>query len=193
LLPSFIDVVLWFMLNFPLTQYVLRVLGEKMPTIQQARQYASLLRRSSRPGTLHQAILFGSIAEEGSGNDLDLIIEVPKAVFLKFAQEYPKEYPNDLWMFQYNCPRCNRLTVLFKVLGIESKSTRKRLEKTVVSQLVDVLCLPQGWEKPGYVSSLMKTQFNLGHDPNMLSNILASTIVLQPSVLERWITKMCSR
>jgi predicted nucleotidyltransferase len=159
-----------------------------MPTIRQARQYASILRRKAKASTIERIILFGSVARDGIGADIDLIVEVPKHVFLEFAAKYSSECRNDLWMFAYNSPRRNRRYYILKTLGIEEGVFRK-LEKLMPFNRADLLCLPSGWEQPGYVAGLMETNFNLGRDPHMLTKVLNDAMVLEPSTWEKMLSK----
>lgn len=150
------------------------------------RQYAKILKENAASGSLLRVLLFGSTAHCGLGRDMDIIIEVPEPIFLQFASEcvgafdgyhpFRKEMlPYSSLYWTYESPQLDRLENALKVIGI-TPEVSEILDQCIMNEMVDMLCLPVGWERPDYADGLLEKAFGIRRDPKMLDNIRGSVV-----------------
>ncbi len=153
---------------------------------EQAGQYTALLKKLADE-RLVRALIFGRVAIQGLGDDLDLIVEVPEEAFVKFASNcigaldgfHPilKALMSSSAYWNYHSPVEARRNYAFAAIGIETEESRRQLREIILDKDIDILCLPVGWINPGYADELLKKNFgNTGKDVDIFENIKQSML-----------------
>lgn len=157
-------------------------------TREHAERYAAILKQAAPKSRLKKVYLFGSIAKYDSGNDVDLVLEVPRKVFLEFASAcvgaldgfHPVTAGLLPWAsayWDYESPREVRAKYALNVLSL-LPNAGDRLAGIVPYEKVDILCLPTDWRSRADVNQILHKAFGLGKDPNLLRHIIDSAIEL---------------
>ncbi|MCR4285358.1 MAG: hypothetical protein NUW00_00515 [Candidatus Kaiserbacteria bacterium] len=156
----------------------------------QMEEYADVLRAHAVRERLERVHIFGGVSISGKAAEPGIIVEVPGGVFLRFAgkcigafdgyhpilkQLLPKHSP---YLDYLPLPGIDRFTKVLSTVGITSNDARHELNRCVPDRLVDMLCLPKGWEEPGYVDGLLAQTFGFPRNPQMLGNIKRSARVV---------------
>lgn len=157
-------------------------------TTEHAERYVAILKRVTPANRLRKVYVFGSIAKHGSGNDVDLVLEVPRNVFLEFATScvgaldgfHPVTAQllpcaNACW--NYESPKTARAEYALSTLAVPP-GVSTELAKIVPQDKIDILCLPIGWRDKTDVNQVLHKAFGFGKDRNLLKNIIESAIEL---------------
>lgn len=158
-------------------------------TREHAERYVVMLKQVAPKNRLKKVYLFGSIAKHGSGNDVDLVLEVPRKVFLEFASAcvgaldgfHPVTAQLLPWAsayWDYESPKEARAKYALNALTVLSDAS-DGLAGIVPHDKIDILCLPVGWKDKTDVNKVLNTAFNLGKDPNLLQHVIDSVIELR--------------
>lgn len=159
-------------------------------TREDAEMYAQALKDATKTGGKLKGIyLFGSVARNGSGNDMDFVFEVPKKVFLEYARKcigaldgfHPIKkamLPMCSAYWDYFSPEDARLRYAHAVVGI-SEEMLGELGQDLPESSLDVICLPTGWRNgKSDVSKMLGEAFGFGPDPDLLKHIAKSAVAL---------------
>ncbi|MFC1615102.1 hypothetical protein ACFL22_00925 [Patescibacteria group bacterium] len=156
-------------------------------TSNTAVDYAQRLLEFTSRDVLKKVWLFGSTVTRGHGNDMDLILEVPENIFLEYTNAcigaLDGYHPIKMALLQgcsmywdYHSPQTARIMNAFEAIGI-TESELDRLSEIVENPKADVVCLPVGWDTEGtYVNTLLQKNFGFGNDPDLLDNILKTSV-----------------
>lgn len=157
-------------------------------TRDDAQKYVQALKEAAKSsGKLKSVYLFGSVARNGSGNDMDFVFEVPKKVFLEYAREcvgaldgfHPiqKKMVGMYSMYwDYFSPEDARVRYAHNAVGI-SEEALWQLNHDLPKRSLDVICLPVGWRSgKSDVNKMLHEAFHFGPDPNLLTHIVESAI-----------------
>lgn len=158
-------------------------------TLEHAKRYAAMLRQAASKNRLKKVYLFGSTAKHGSGNDVDLVLEVPRNVFLEFAYAcvgaldgfHPvtaKLLPWASAYWGYKSPREARAKYALDALVV-SINARDGLAGIVPCEKIDIICLPIGWRDKTDVNQVLHKAFGFGKDPDLLQHIIDSAVELR--------------
>lgn len=158
-------------------------------TREHAERYVAKLKQVAPKNRLKKVYLFGSIAKHGSGNDIDLVLEVPRKVFLEFASAcvgaldgfHPVTAQLLPWAsayWDYESPKEARAKYALDALSV-LPDAGDNLSEIVPYEKVDILCLPIGWRDKTDVNQVLHTAFGFGKDPRLLQHIIDSAIELR--------------
>lgn len=158
-------------------------------TKEHAERYAARLKQVAAKNRLKKTYLFGSIAKHGSGNDVDLVLEVSRKVFLEFASAcvgaldgfHPVTVQLLPWAsayWGYESPKEARAKYALDVLSVLPDASDD-LSEIVPYKKVDILCLPIGWRDKTDVNQVLHKAFGFGRDPDLLKHIIDSAIELR--------------
>lgn len=178
--------------------------GNKMQTMETARHVADVLIQIPQ---VEEVFLFGSVARDGEGNDLDIILVVSDDVFRLFAAELNRlarresarqecydfsyevqldaEHDSDFmdeWLshheelaFYAESSRKGSRSelLLLECIGPFAETIFRKLD-TQVAGMLEVLCMPPGWQ-----DKLETLQDILPHkDPEFMQNISGDVVKL---------------
>lgn len=158
-------------------------------TREHAERYVAMLKRAAPKNRLKKVYLFGSIAKHGSGNDVDLVLEVPRKVFLEFASAcvgaldgfHPVTVQLSPWAsayWDYESPKEARAKYALNAITVPPDVT-VGLAEIVPYEKVDILCLPTDWRGKADVNQMLHKAFGFGKDPKLLQHIIDSAIELR--------------
>lgn len=158
-------------------------------TREHAGRYAAMLKQVAAKNRLKKVYLFGSIAKYGSGNDVDLVLEVPRKVFLEFASAcvgalsgfHPVTAELLPWAsayWDYESPREARAKYALNALTVPTDASDE-LAGIVPYEKIDIICLPTGWQDKTDVNQVLHKAFGFGKDPKLLQHIIDSAIELR--------------
>lgn len=141
--------------------------------------------------SLKKIWLYGSVASCGSGNDLDLILEVDHAAFSEYAGQCTvvldgvRPVSDDLLFgfygayWEYHSPKAERSMVAISTVGIAVEQLNLRISE----EILDIICLPEGWDdKTTTVYGELQQALARSRDPNFLRHAAASKKQLFPVV-----------
>lgn len=158
-------------------------------TKEHADSYVAMLKQVAPKSRLKKVYLFGSIAKHGAGNDVDLVFEVPRKVFLEFASAcvgaldgfHPvtmQFLPCASAYWDYESPKEARAKYALNALSVLPDAS-DGLAEIVPYEKVDILCLPIGWQDKTDVNQVLHKAFGFGKDPKLLQHIIDSAIELR--------------
>lgn len=158
-------------------------------TREHAERYVAMLKQVAAKNRLKKVYLFGSIAKHGSGNDVDLVLEVPRQVFLEFVSEcigaldgfHPvtaQLLPCASAYWDYESPKEARAKYALNAITVPTDAS-DGLAEVVPYDKIDILCLPVGWRDKTDVNKVLHTAFGFGKDPKLLQHVIESAIELR--------------
>lgn len=158
-------------------------------TREHAERYVAMLKQAASKKRLKKVYLFGSIAKHGSGNDVDLVLEVPRTVFLEFASAcvgaldgfHPVTVQLSPWAsayWDYESPKEARAKYALEAITVPP-DVSVGLAEIVPYEKVDILCLPTDWRGKADVNQMLHKAFGFGKDPKLLQHIVDSAIELR--------------
>lgn len=152
----------------------------------------ALAKRFKQVNANIRVYLFGSVARDRIGRDLDFILEVTDAVFQDYADRCLDSLgvhwavnrlvdPGD-YFWTYYAPNAVRSEAAFAALG--AKSDTAFLEASAAAGVpvdqLDIICLPEGWNVPeSTVQMLLSAALN-ADDPQFLENVIRDAEELAP-------------
>ena len=151
-------------------------------TREMAGEAAAILKQHPR---VHGVELFGSIAREGSGNDLDLIVITDDGRgrdFIASLERYLKALPDDetARIMGYDMKngvyadwRLRRIAA-WETLGRDFGAILREAETQIRGKIIDLFVFPRNWRD--YLRALQEA---LPHeDPNFMRNIAADAVAI---------------
>ncbi len=163
-------------------------------TYESAIEFAQKLLALSDRRCLKKVYLFGSVAVQGVGNDIDLVLEVSEDVFLRYATAcigtlngyHPIKkalMPMAGMYWDYYSPQMARVQNALTAIGLSASKIKffmNEINGTVTEKDVDIICLPVGWnDERTDVNLLLQENFGFDTDPNLLNNIISTCVDIE--------------
>ncbi len=130
--------------------------------------------------------LFGSMARNGAGGDVDLFVEVDEETFIESAQRFYMAEMNpllyavndpDAYFWHYFSPREKRLSIMLEVLRISRDMFNKIVEPLEIHNF-DVIFLPKNWRDKEVMKKLR--EYTDPYDRNFFENITRDAQKIEP-------------
>lgn len=131
--------------------------------------------------------LFGSMARNGAGGDVDLFVEVDEETFVESAQRFYLAEMNpllyavndpDAYFWHYFSPREKRLGIMLEVLDI-SRDTFNEIVRPLEIHNFDVIFLPKNWRDKEMMKKLRG--YTDPYDRNFFENIARDAQEIKPT------------
>lgn len=150
------------------------MMNQMAVTRQDALEVASVFMNAS---TILGVDLVGSVAREGEGNDLDMVLIVSAIRYASFVRAMSVHDTDDVSQNgedEYYDYKGHRLTAALEIVAL-SPVLNAWLECAIRAFNVDLFLMPQGWRR--HVDEVQK---HLPHrDPEFVRNIAADAVTLK--------------
>lgn len=126
--------------------------------------------------------LFGSVARNGEGNDLDIAIEVPRTVYERYIKRRHRLIGQ---LNQYFDVTHMEMSLITRLLGLESIGRWRHLEKDDYPENlgdVEPLIVPVGWRNADLID-LVQAEYGLC-DPDFMDNVRRDALEFDSSAGE---------
>lgn len=138
---------------------------------EQIKEIAELI--TSDFSRKQKAYVFGSLARQSNGRDLDLLFEVSRELFERYCQEcrlseftiFGQPYDPYSMYWEYYSPALKRWEVIKGIFNI-SQSSAKRIVESLGGINIDIIVLPFKWEDDDEILKVINA-----HDPKFSRNI----------------------